>query len=169
MSNRQYSFGLNTRNISTSNRTAKAVIIGSLKGGSKGSTSRIYKWCNRHCPSEPIACVFKQFNTTSSAESNIITSKGWNNIDVSQLNLGIITGNIGLNGQIILGGSNGGQLQFSTNLGNSWASYTNSPNLPKGINVISWSSVVMSDNSNFVIGTPYVPTNASSTNFTTYN
>jgi hypothetical protein len=161
-----YSLGLNTRNISTSNRTAKAVIIGSLKGGSKGSTNRIYKWCNRNCPADPIACVFKQFNSAVSTSS-------WQNIDVSQLNLGEITGNIGLNGQIILGGGNGGQLQFSTNLGNSWAPYTNSPNLPGvnsgQINVIGWSSVVMSDDTKFVIGTPYVPDTASAGDFTAYN
>jgi hypothetical protein len=76
-----YSFGLNTRNISTSNRTAKAVIIGSLKGGSKGSTSRIYKWCNRQCPADPIACVFKQFNPP-------VNTSSWQNKDVSKLNLG---------------------------------------------------------------------------------
>jgi hypothetical protein len=162
-----YSFGLNTRNISTSNRTSTAVFIGSLKGGSKGSTSRIYKWCNRHCPADPIACVFQQFNNNPP-----LIKSSWRNVDVSQLNLGEITGNIGLNGEIILGGGNGGQLQFSTNLGNTWAPYTGSPNLPNlssGINVIGWSSVVMSDDTKFVIGTPYVPDTASTGDFTTYN
>ena len=163
MSHKQYSFGLNTRNISTSNRTTAAVMVGSLKGGSKGSTSRIYKWCNRHCPADPIACVFQQSNTPAASKSS------WTNIDVSQLNLGEITGNIGLNGQTILGGSNGGQLQYSTNLGNSWAPYTGSPNLPGGITGIGWSSVVMSDDTKFVVGTPYVPDTASSQQFSTYN
>jgi len=163
MSHKQYSFGLNTRNISTSNRTTAAVMVGSLKGGSKGSTSRIYKWCNRHCPADPIACVFQQSNTPAASKSS------WTNIDVSQLNLGEITGNIGLNGQTILGGSNGGQLQYSTNLGNSWAPYTGSPNLPGGITGIGWSSVVMSDDTKFVVGTPYVPDTASSPQFSTYN
>lgn len=163
MSHKQYSFGLNTRNISTSNRTTAAVMVGSLKGGSKGSTSRIYKWCNRHCPADPIACVFQQSNTPAASKSS------WTNIDVSQLNLGEITGNMGLNGQTILGGSNGGQLQYSTNLGNSWAPYTGSPNLPGGITGIGWSSVVMSDDTKFVVGTPYVPDTASSPQFSTYN
>lgn len=156
-----YSFGLNTRNISTSNRTTKAVIIGSLKGGSKGSTSRIYKWCNRHCPADPISCVFQQFNTSSESS--------WTNTDVSQLNLGEITGNIGSAGQIILGGANGGQLQFSTNLGNTWSPYTGSPNLPGGINGVGWSSVVMSDDTRFVVGTPYVSDQATDSDFDSYN
>jgi hypothetical protein len=163
-----FSFGLNTRNISTSNRTSAAVIIGSLKGGSKGSTSRIYKWCNRHCPENPIACVFEKINN----KPPLITSS-WQNIDVSQLNLGEITGNIGEDGDIILGGSNGGQLQYSTNLGNSWAPYTNSPNLP-GVNSgqiigIGWSSVVMSDDTKFVVGTPYVPNGVSDASFNQLN
>jgi hypothetical protein len=166
--NQQYSFGLNTRNISTSNRSAQAVMIGSIKG--KGSVSRIYNWCNKYCPADSINCVFKQ--ATSSSYPVPVSKSSWSNINISQLNLGEITGNIGLNGQIILGGSNGGQLQYSTNLGNSWAPYPDSPNLPSiqvGINVIGWSSVVMSDDTKFVIGTPYVPDNASSINFNTYN
>lgn len=100
----------------------------------------------------------------------LLSKSSWVNIsNVSNLNLGIITGNIGLNGQIIIGGTNGGQLQFSTNLGNSWAPYTDSPNLPTGINVISWSSVVMSDDTKFVVATPYVPTSRSDLLFDTYN
>lgn len=158
-----YYLGLNTRNISTSNRTAKAVIIGSLKGGSKGSTSRIYKWCNNNCPSDPISCVFKQFNNL------IPVTSSWININVSQLNLGEITGNIGTGGEIIIGGTNGGQLQFSSNLGNTWSPYAGSPNLPGGITGIGWSSVVMSDDTKFVVGTPYVPDTASASNFSTYN
>ena len=156
-----YSFGLNTRNISTSNRTSTAVIIGSLKGGSKGSTSRIYKWCKNICPADPISCVFQQFN------KNLVTSS-WRNVDVSQLNLGSISGNIGLSGQIILGGENGGQIQFSSNFGNTWDPYTGSPNLPGGV-IAGWSSVVMSDDTKYVIGTPYVSDVASPSDFTTYN
>lgn len=157
-----YSFGLNTRNISTSNRTSTAVIIGSLKGGSKGSTSRIYKWCKNNCPADPISCVFQQFNNP------VVVTSSWRNVDVSQLNLGSISGNIGLSGQIILGGENGGQIQFSSNLGNTWAPYTGSPNLPGGV-IAGWSSVVMSDDTKYVIGTPYVSNSASSSDFTTYN
>jgi hypothetical protein len=168
MSNKQYSFGLNTRNISTSNRTSTAVLIGSLKGGSKGSTSRIYKWCNRHCPADPIACVFGRLNTKLSQGSSTILALGWKDVDISQLNLGQITGNIGLNGQIIIAGSNGGQIQFSTNLGNTWAAYTGSPNLPGGV-VAGWSSVVMSDDTNFVIATPYVSNGLSDSVYNTYN
>jgi hypothetical protein len=166
MLNKQYSFGLNTRNISTSNRTTSAVLIGSLKGSGKGSTSRIYKWCHQYT-SDPIACVFQQFNNTNTI--NNISTSSWTNIDVSQLNLGTIYGNIGLDGQIIIGGANGGQLQYSTNLGSSWAPYPNSPNLPGGISGIGWSSVIMSDDTKFVIGTPYVPDTASAGEFTTYN
>jgi hypothetical protein len=168
--NQQYSFGLNTRNISTSNRSAKAVMIGSIKG--KGSTSRIYNWCNKYCPADPINCVFNQVTSSTSPVPVPVSKSSWSNINISQLNLGEITGNIGLNGQIILGGANGGQLQFSTNLGNSWAPYSNSPNLPSiqvSIDVIGWSSVVMSDDTKFVIGTPYVPDNASAGDFTAYN
>jgi hypothetical protein len=157
-----YTFGLNTRNISTSNRTTSAVIIGSLKGGSKGSTSRIYKWCNRHCPADPIACVFQQFN-------NNLSKSFWTNItNVAALHLGAIYGNIGINGQIILGGANGGQLQYSTNLGSSWAPYSNSPNLPGGV-IAGWSSVVMSDNTQYVVATPYVGDTATQQQFTTFN
>ena len=162
MTSRQYSFGLNTRNISTSNRTTAAVMIGSLRGCSKGSTSRIYKWCHQRT-TDPITCVFQQFNTPS------VDTSSWTNINVSQLDLGEITGNIGTDGGIIIGGSNGGQLQFSSNLGNSWAPYSNSPNLPGGITGIGWSSVVMSDDTKFVIGTPYVPNTATPTQFSTYN
>lgn len=163
MSNKQYSFGLNTRNISTSNRTSAAVTIGSLRASNMGSTTRIYKWCSRECPADPIACVFQQ-------TSNLPVSKSsWTNIDISQLNLGIACGNVGLNGQIILGGSNGGTIRFSTDLGNSWGSYPGSTSLPGGISGIGWSSVVMSDDTKFVIGTPYVVTSASDTNFTSYN
>lgn len=65
MSNNQFLFKyqstkFNTRSIGTSNRTAGAVRMGCLKGGSKGSISRIYKWCHNYT-SDPIACVFKQF------------------------------------------------------------------------------------------------------------
>jgi photosystem II stability/assembly factor-like uncharacterized protein len=162
-------FGLNTRNIGTSSRTANAVFIGSLKGYSRGSTNRIYNWCNKNCSSDPIGCVFTKNNNSSSQGSSTIIPSGWKNIDVSQLNLGIITGNIGLNGQIIVGGSNGGKIQFSTDTGNSWSPYTGSPNLPTGINVIGWSSVVMSDDTKFVIGTPYVPTGLSDASYNTYN
>ena len=162
MLNKQYSFGLNTRNISTSNRTTSAVLIGSLKGSGKGSTSRIYKWCHQRT-SDPISCVFQQFNTQEASTSS------WTNISsIAQLNLGEITGNIGLNGQIILGGENGGQIQYSTNLGNSWSAYPGSPNLPGGV-IAGWSSVVMSDDTKYVIGTPYVSNSASSSDFTTYN
>jgi hypothetical protein len=143
-------------------------MIGSIKG--KGSTSRIYNWCNKYCPADPINCVFNQ--VTSSTPPVPVSKSSWSNINISQLNLGEITGNIGLNGEIILGGSNGGQLQFSTNLGNSWAPYSDSPNLPSiqvSIDVIGWSSVVMSDDTKFVIGTPYVPDNASAGDFTAYN
>ena len=166
MSNNQFLFNtkFNTRSIGTSNRTTSAVRMGCLKGGSKGSISRIYKWCHNYT-SDPIACVFKQFEEPVS-----LTKSSWVNIpSVSNLNLGILTGNIGLNGQIIIGGSNGGQIQFSTNFGTSWAPYTDSPNLPTGINVISWSSVVMSDDTKFVVAAPYVPTNASAGDFNTYN
>lgn len=163
MLNKQYSSGLNTRNISTSNRTTSAVLIGSLRGSGKGSTSRIYKWCHQRT-SDPIACVFQQFNTPE------ISTSSWTNISsVSQLNLGEITGNVGLNGQIVLGGTNGGQLQYSTNFGNSWSAYTGSPNLPGGITGIGWSSVVMSDDTKFVVATPYVPDTATNTQFTNYN
>jgi hypothetical protein len=105
----------------------------------------------------------------NSSKSNTPTpnpTSSWTNVDISQLNLGETTGNIGLNGQIILGGSNGGQLQFSTNLGSSWAPYSGSPNLPGGITGIGWSSVVMSDDTKFVIGTPYVPNGQ---DYNTYN
>jgi hypothetical protein len=165
MSNNQYTFGLNTRNIGTSNRSSAAVMIGSLKGGSKGSTSRIYKWCNRHCPADPLVCVFQQVNKSSSP----VSTSSWSNMssNISQLNLGELFGNIGTNGSIIIGGGNGGQLQFSTNLGNSWAPYTGSPNLP--FLSIGWSSVVMSDDTKFVIGTPYVPNTATPTQFSDYN
>jgi hypothetical protein len=164
MLNKQHLFGLNTRNISTSNRTATAVLIGSFNGA--GSISRIYNWCVRACPTDPLNCVFQNNSITPTPTSS------WTNVDILQLNLGETTGNIGLNGQIILGGSNGGHLHFSTNLGTTWAPYPGSPNLPNlssGINVIGWSSVVMSDDTKFVIGTPYVPNTASAGDFTTYN
>jgi hypothetical protein len=163
MANKQYSFGLNTRNISTSNRTSTAVIIGSLRASNMGSTSRIYKWCSRQCSADPISCVFQQVSPPPVSKSS------WKNIDVSQLNLGEITGNIGLNGQIILGGSNGGTIKFSSNFGNTWTNYTDQPSLPGGITGIGWSSVVMSDDTKFVIGTPYVPTSTSELLFDTYN
>jgi hypothetical protein len=170
---RQYTFGLNTRNVSTSNRTATAIRIGSLKGGSKGSISRIYKWCNNTCPSDPIACVFKQFDSNvinNNNNDNNENNKSWTFVtNIVDLNLGAITGNIGEDGQIILGGSNGGKLQYSSNFGNTWQSYPNSPDLPTGINVVPWSSVVMSDNTNYVVGTPYVPDTASSDTFNQYN
>jgi hypothetical protein len=137
-------------------------MIGSLKGGCRGSINRIYNWCSQHT-SNPINCVF-QINLENTSKSS------WTNVSsVLQLNLGEITGNIGLNGQIILGGSNGGELQYSTNLGNTWSPYTDSPNLPGGITGIGWSSVVMSDDTKFVIGTPYVPNTATNTQFTNYN
>lgn len=162
MSNKQYSFGLNTRNISTSNRTSAAVTIGSLRANNMGSTTRIYKWCSRQCPADPIACVFQQVTPAVSKSS-------WSNIDILQLDLGIACGNVGLGGQIILGGSNGGTLRFSSDLGNTWGSYPGSTSLPGGISGIGWSSVVMSDDTKFVIGTPYVVTSASDVNFDTYN
>jgi hypothetical protein len=159
MSNNQFSFKyqstkFNTRSIGTSNRTASAVRLGCLKGGSMGSISRIYKWCNNHT-TDPIACVFKQFEQPPALP---VSKSSWINISsVPNLNLGVITGNIGSNGQIILGGSNGRQLQFSTDLGNSWAPYNNSPNLP--FQQMPWSSVVMSDNTSRVIGVPYLDDN----------
>jgi len=159
--------GFNTRNISTSYRTNTAVTIGSLKGSGLGSTTRIYKWCHQHTE-DPISCVFQQ----QKISQNDILS--WLNIsDLLPSNLGNIIGNIGLNGQIIIGGGNGGQLQFSSNLGKTWSPYPNSPNLPdintQPLNVIPWSSVVMSDNTQYVIGVPYVPTDYSFSKFTTYN
>jgi hypothetical protein len=170
MFNRQHLFGLNTRTISTSNRTATSVMIGSIKG--VGSTSRIYNWCSRNCPADPFNCTFQNNSSKTEPTPNPPTPNlpsSWTNVNISQLNLGETTGNIGLNGQIILGGSNGGQLQFSTNLGSSWAPYSGSPNLPGGITGIGWSSVVMSDDTKFVIGTPYVPDTAINTQFNTYN
>lgn len=172
MLNRQHLFGLNTRTISTSNRTATAVLIGSIKG--IGSTSRIYNWCRRNCPADPLNCTFQNNSTNnSSSPSPDTTPSSWTNINISQLNLGVISGNIGLGGQIIIGGNNGGQLQFSTNSGSTWAPYTGSPNLPSinsgQISSIGWSSVVMSDDTKFVVGTPYVPTTASASDFTNYN
>jgi len=159
MSNNQFLFKyqstkFNTRSIGTSNRTASAVRLGSFKGRSIGSISRIYKWCNNHT-TDPIACVFKQFEQPPSVP---LSKSSWINISSGlNLNLGVITGNIGSNGSIIIGGSNGRQLQFSTNLGNSWAPYNNSPNLP--FQQIPWQSVVMSDNTNYVIGVPYLADN----------
>jgi len=162
---KNYLLGLNTRNIGTTGRTSTSVILGSPYGG-KGSVSRIYNWCRR-TSSEPLNCVFGNRNSRNEPDKSF-----WTNIDVSQLNLGSISGNIGLNGQIILGGANGGQLQFSTNLGNTWAPYYDasnySPNLPGGV-IAGWSSVVMSDDTKYVIGTPYVSNSASSSDFSTYN
>jgi hypothetical protein len=161
MFNRQHLFGLNTRTIGTSNRTTTAVMIGSIR-----STSRIYNWCRRECPADPLNCVFQYNSSNSNSPNTPNLTSSWTNVDISQLNLGETTGNIGLNGEIILGGSNGGQLQFSTNLGSSWAPYSGSPNLPGGITGIGWSSVVMSDDTKFVIGTPYVPNGQ---DYNTYN
>lgn len=158
-------FGLNTRNISTSYRTAPAVNIGSLKGTGLGSTSRIYKWCHQNS-SNPIACVFSQISNNSS-NTNPSSNSSWQLKDLTYLNLGTLLGNVGENGQIIFGGSNGGQLKFSNDFGETWNIYPNSPNLPSLS--ISWSSVVMSDDTLNVIGLPYVPTNNSGLDFTTYN
>jgi hypothetical protein len=155
---KNYLLGLNTRNIGTTGRTSTSVMLGSLYGG-KGSVSRIYNWCSR-TSSDPLNCVFGNGNGKSQNEPD---KSSWTNIDVSQLDLGIITGNIGKNGEVIIAGSNGGKIQLSEDLGKTWNSYPGSPELPSlssGINVVSWSSVVMSDNTNYVIGIPYVPTNA---------
>jgi hypothetical protein len=135
-------------------------MIGCLKGGSKGSTSRIYKWCHQHTEN-PIACVFSQVNNMN--QNNNISISSWNKIDITNLDLGIISGNIGTNGLIVIGGSNGGQLLYSTNLGNNWSIYPNSPNLPS-FNLPNnfpcpWSSVVMSDNTNYVLAVPYFADN----------
>ena len=163
MSN-NYLLGFNTRNIGTSGRTSTSVNLGSPYGG-KGSMSRIYNWCNRTCP-DPINCVFQQGKENKSHSE---TNTYWTNINVSQLNLGSIVGNIGLNGEIILGGANGGQLQYSTNLGNSWSAVTGTPNLPGGVRA-GWSSVVMSDDTKFVVATPYVSyTQQNPNDFTEYN
>ncbi len=163
---KNYLLGLNTRNIGTTGRTSTSVILGSPYGG-KGSVSRIYNWCRRSS-SEPLNCVFGNRNSQNETDNS-----SWTNVDISQLNLGETIGNIGLNGQIILGGSNGGQLQFSTNLGNTWVPYTGSPNLPGlnsgQINGIGWSSVVMSDDTKYVIGTPYVPDLVSDASFNQFN